>query len=66
MYIVTYGAFDTIRYDYPEYDYMYAYTTLRPTVASSPSMLDEVTKFVSSGRYNLAPKYYPRKRNIFI
>ena len=62
----TYGTCPAIRYDYPEYDYMYAYTTLRPTVASSPSMLDEVTKFVSSGRYNLAPKYYPRKRNIFI
>ena len=55
MHVVAYGTFFKNRYDYPEYDYMYAYTTLRPTVAPSPSMLDEVTKFVSSGRYNLTP-----------
>ena len=60
LHALAYRIFSEIRYDYPEYDYMYAYTTLRPTVAPSPSMLDEVTKFVSSGRYNLAPKYYPR------
>ena len=48
----TYGTCPAIRYDYPEYDYMYAYTTLRPTAAPSPSLLDKVTKLISSGRCN--------------
>ena len=56
MHLVTYRTFAAIRYDYPEYDYTYAYTTLRPPAAPSPSMLDEVTKLVSSGKYNQVTK----------
>ena len=40
-------------YGYPEYDYIYTDTKYRPAAAPSPSVLDEVTKFVSSGKSKL-------------
>ena len=53
MTIVTYGTFSSKSYGYPEYDYIYTDTKYRPIAAPSPSVLEEVTKFVSSGKCKL-------------
>ena len=53
MAMVTYGTFSLNSYGYPEYDYIYTDTKYRPSAAPSPSVLDEVTKFVSSGKSKL-------------
>ena len=53
MTMVTYGTLSSKSYGYPEYDYIYTDTKYRPAAAPSPSVLDEVTKFVSSGKSKL-------------
>ena len=58
MTIVTYGTFSSKSYGYPEYDYIYTDTKYRPTAAPSPSVLDEVTKFVSSGKAKLKKRVH--------
>ena len=58
LHLITYRTFTAIRYDYPEYDYMYDYTTLRRQAVPLPSILDHVTNFVSSGKCNQVPNYH--------